>query len=149
MMSHKQFQDWVTNGVFIVTLSDIFFLIGPGIAVIYQFKPVMIVSLDWVKLTLLALAVTVPFSVINTAIALDVLDLDPNKKQSLFTGFSSGIIMTGMMLYVILGLAYFFSKPFFQCALFLILIELSAMAWVDIRGRSKDRQNHTVAGDIP
>jgi len=111
--------DDVVKESFILAFIDFLFLIGPGISVIFIFGPTLIFQLDWVKLVILSISFSIPFSVIFTILLLVKFSKNKNNDQlagpDLFTAFSMGILLNGLLVYLlifILNLVFHFIPKF-------------------------------------
>ena len=125
----------VTDRAFIVGVLDILFLIAPGVAVVYYFNPILFASLDWVKLTLLSLAVTAPLSFVNTIFTVVLEGVIKGNEIDLFGVLSFAINCTGVVIYITLGMSYFFAKSFHDSAMFLSIIEFALLIYSAFRAR--------------
>ncbi len=61
----KEINDEFQKEVFWISLFDILFFIAPGFLVLFIFYRDLFISLDAIKLILLALSISVPFVVLN------------------------------------------------------------------------------------
>jgi hypothetical protein len=108
---------------------DILLIIAPGIATVFIFKPNLFSSLDWIKLSLLSVAVTAPVVFINTLVVLELMknDFKPTDKDNLFWGFSMSIFGSGIAIYVLLIVQYFFAIGMRQLMAIGIITEIALM----------------------
>jgi len=129
-----------TNKITILVFFDVLFLILPGTAVIYVVKPELFVSLDWLKLVMLSAAITTPFVLSNT-LALAIQESnnpDEEDKDELFFIFTLATFITGLCIYPLLGVHYFFGKSIHDILIVAIILELLFF----IKVLWKDRKNN-------
>ncbi len=131
------------NKTVILVLFDLFFLILPGMAVIYFVKPELLVSLDWIKLILLSATITAPF-VISNSLALAILEGNKaqtqNKEDEFFMIFTLATFITGFVIYILLGVHYFFHSSLHYLVIFGTLLEMLLFVkalWVDRKNFNK------------
>jgi hypothetical protein len=128
----------IRNETFVLGILDTLFLILPGVMVIFLYNLELFQSLDWIKLILISAAITLPFNLINI-FSISILSTKKlSKKQiedegNLFFNFSTGIIMTGIIIYVALGCLYTFGKPLKSVFIFVSLLELFLVIWIITR----------------
>lgn len=95
----------IEHPTFVKTFLVIACLVFPGVATIFVIDPKLFMGLDWIKLVLLAASIMMPISLFNTAIfwAIGGQNQDP---KDLFSEFSIGTLMTGVM--IALSIAYYY-----------------------------------------
>lgn len=121
----KQVVRVVQSSEFVVSFLATVFMISPGIAIIFQFDKSLFDHLDWIKMLLLAVSVTSPLVLLNTFVAGAFLEgsaQDPNKKD-FFVCFVLAILLSGMLLYLCVGLSYFLERSFRESAIFIGVLE--------------------------
>jgi hypothetical protein len=109
---------------------DLLFLISPGIAVIFFYDYTLFVSIDWIKLILLSLAIITPLTMINTTIMLSFEQKDEKtaEKSELFGAFSMGTMASGIILYICLLPSYFYGKSLKEVVVFICVVEFGMIA---------------------
>lgn len=94
---------------FTIAIFDILFLITPGIACIFFYKNDLFLSLDWIKLVLLSVSITSSLSFFNIMMFDSIYNKDNKNEKSFFIDLSIGIILSGMIIYAIIFVAYILS----------------------------------------
>lgn len=135
MTSFKQTIHAVQDRVFIVALFDIIFLILPGLTALFLYKNSLFQSLDWIKLILLSAAVTAPFAFVNTIIISASNEIEEKERYDgdMFDTFSLGIILSGLLVYAVMALNYFWDKSLHSGIIFVVVIEMALFLWVIIK----------------
>lgn len=124
----------VVLGIFAVV-----FIILPGIAGIYLFKPELISSLDWVKLVLLSAALTAPLVVINSMAITVFENRKKEKKDTFFYDFIEGTLFTGISIYIVIIIGYVFHFSLSNMAVMLAATEVLIIftIWNETRKKRK------------
>jgi hypothetical protein len=125
----------VENESFILALFDLLFLILPGVAVIYVFNNPLIHSADWIKLILISGSLTIPLALINTFFLIPFTVSKQGNGNGLFLAFSLSLMVSGLILYSMIGVHYFFDRPLREGIYFVLVIEaiLLIAAYLKIR----------------
>ncbi|MFA7151495.1 MAG: hypothetical protein WC113_01155 [Candidatus Paceibacterota bacterium] len=106
-------------------LLDVILLVAPGIAILFIFFRDIFLSLDWVKLILLSISITAPFTFLNMLLVPELdKDYDPNRKDEFFYGFSIAATITGLFFYMFLPFSYLYNWGAGQLFQGLVTVEL-------------------------
>ncbi|MEY4602617.1 MAG: hypothetical protein RL292_558 [Candidatus Parcubacteria bacterium] len=111
----------IKSRTFMIGFFDLLFLILPGIMVIFLHRIDLFQSLDWIKLVLLSASIVAPLAFMNT-LAFQVVE-KTNSDDGLFMDFSLGIILSGILVYIAVGLFYLLGKPLKSSILLISIIE--------------------------
>ncbi|MFZ2763744.1 MAG: hypothetical protein WAX80_01760 [Minisyncoccia bacterium] len=88
--------------VSLIIFFDLLFMALPGVLVVFNFDKDLFMSIDWVKLILLATSITLPVSFVDTIFILGIMEKKISKEEGLFFAFSIGSILAGLTFFVAL-----------------------------------------------
>lgn len=120
------------NSTFLLGFFSFLFLILPGIALLFVLERDLFLSLDWIKLILLACAISVPVAFCNIILS---VSLTGTSRKEDFMHFSLGIIMGGLSLYIALAISYF--KQMSIPSVIMLSLVANILFWISIWRRIK------------
>lgn len=107
-MTVKGFVKTFQDKSFLLALFAILAIVLPGLTTISIYHPEQIVELDWIKLSLLSIAYTGPFVMLNSII-IGANDKSKRNTTSFFYDFIEGALITGVAFYLCLIFVLLFS----------------------------------------
>jgi len=121
-MSFLEHIDKVKERTFLLGVLGLVFLVVPGIAYIAFFRGDLLVNLDVMKLTLLALALDIPFFLVSFVGTISQNSPGPGyHSEEAFGAFVLAAIISGLTLYFSLAISYLFGLHF-KIALLMTLV---------------------------
>jgi hypothetical protein len=107
-MNIKDWLEAIKTRTFFLALTNVTFIILPGVTFVFVLFPVFFENLSSLKIILLSASVTAPLALFNTAIL--TKGLNNIADDEYFVDFSSGVILAGLSLYGGLIGIYLLSK---------------------------------------
>jgi|SRR3989344_6131697 len=125
-----------TNSNFLLAFFSFLFLLLPGVASIFIFDKDLFLNLDWIKLVLLATAITLPLSLINI-ILLIIQGAKNGSKTEDFLYFTLGTTLAGLSIYVVLAISYFITMSLGKAISVALVSDLVVFGWLSMQTRKK------------
>ncbi len=130
--------DDIKGETFILGLLDLVFLIAPGIAVIFLQDSTLLLSMDWIKLIFISVAIVSPTAFLLMTLFF-VREAIKENRYELFPVFSFGLIGNGITIYFILALNYFYPKPLYQYFILIAVVYLVCILFSLIKLRKHNK----------
>jgi len=112
-MDLKKLVQAVRDSGFLFAFFDLLLLILPGVGILFLYERPIFMSLDWIKLILLAGAIMAPLDFMNALVIPSLVDaeIDLRRKDNLFIALTASIFATSIMVYGGVAIFYLFNYP--------------------------------------
>jgi|SRR6185503_14463642 len=133
----------IKKRIFILGFLDLLLFITPGLSFIFIFDRELFVSLDTIKLILLAACFIAPIVFTNLLIFITWMDDPDTLEENMFADLSGAILMSGIITFAVLPVSYFahlsYSQISFIFAALETIIFISTIIYVYAQKRKKPK----------